>query len=43
MGFPSVAEANLFGILGITGAADTEASKNGGVRVGGGGGGGSEC
>lgn len=34
-GFPSVAEANLFGIMGITGAADTEASKDGGRREGG--------
>lgn len=35
MGFSSVAEANLFGIMGRTGAADSEASKNGGRREGG--------
>lgn len=28
-------EANLFGIMGITGAADTEASKDGGREGGG--------
>lgn len=34
VGFSSVAEANLFGIMGITGAADTEASKDGGREGG---------
>lgn len=35
MGFPSVAEAGLFGIMGVAGAADAEASAAGGRREGG--------